>query len=476
MRRYLFIVLFLIVLVTPFVLRRAVGEPAIKHESKNEAELIIISPHVEGIRREFADAFKEWHRQKYGVAVEIDYRNYGGASDIVRFFDASRPMFKQLGTYKIDLVWGGGDYLFDQQLKKPGFLEPVQIDPAILHKAFPKPDLGGVALYDPSQPPQWIGTVLASFGIAYNRDVCKYLGAHEPKMWADLADPKYRNWLVLADPTRSASAKQAFMTIVEYAMAQASAHGRSEDDGWADGMGLCRQIAANARQFTDGSASIPVMISSGDAAAGMAIDFYGRSQVDAVGDARMGYVEPAGATAINPDPIAIVKGAPHKELATHFIEFLLSEEAQRLWNTRAGAPGGPKQTSLRRLPIMPSVYEHNENFTDKVNPFKESAGFNKSLAREQTFGILGELIQYSCIDLLDDLRETREAILASPKAAELDRKLGKFPFDQKEALRRMALLKQSPPAKRLELQRQWTDEFRDEYANLRAQAHASTSP
>jgi ABC-type Fe3+ transport system substrate-binding protein len=470
MRRYVFIILFLIVLVTPFVLRKAVGEPAIEHATRNEIELVIISPHVEGIRREFADAFKDWHREKYGVPVEIDYRNYGGASDIVRFFDASRPLFNKLGTYKIDLVWGGGDYLFDQQLKKPGFLEPVQIDPEIMRSAFPRPDLGGVALYDPAPQPQWIGTVLSSFGITYNLDVCKYLGVDPPKTWKDLADPRYRNWLVLADPTRSASAKQAFMTIVEYAMAQASSHGRSEDDGWADGMGLVRLIAANARQFTDGSASIPGMISSGDAAAGMAIDFYGRSQVDAVGEDRMGYVEPAGATAINPDPIAIVKGAPNKEIATHFIEFLLSEKAQRMWNTRAGKPGGPKQTSLRRLPIVPSVYEHNEDFTDKVNPFKESAGFNKSIAREKTFGILGELIQYSCIDLLDDLRETRAAVLASPRAAELDQKLGRFPFDQKEALRRAVLLKQASPAKRLELQRQWTEAFRREYANLREEA------
>ncbi|HTL30868.1 MAG TPA: extracellular solute-binding protein [Tepidisphaeraceae bacterium] len=470
MRRYVFIILFFVVLVSPFVLRKAVGRPAVEHTAKDEAELVIISPHVEGIRREFADAFKAWHQHHYGTPVEIDYRNYGGASEIVRFFEASKPLFRQLGTYKIDLVWGGGDYLFDQQLKKPGYLEPVAIDPAIMRKAFPKPDLGGVALYDPSNPPQWFGVVLASFGIAYNRDVCRHLGVPEPKTWKDLADARYRNWLVLADPTRSASAKQAFMTIVEYAMAQAKAAGRSEDDGWADGMGLVRQIAANARQFTDGSASIPGVISSGDAAAGMAIDFYGRSQVDAVGEARMGYVEPAGATAINPDPVAMVKGAPHREIAKHFIEFLLSEKAQKLWNTRAGAPGGPKQTSLRRLPIMPSVYEHDENFTDKVNPFTESGGFNKSNAREATFGILGELIQFSCMDLLDDLRETREAILASPISEELDKQLGRFPFNQKEALARMKAWKSSPPAERLALQRRWIDEFRQEYARLRAAA------
>ena len=73
----------------------------------------------------------------------------------------------------------------------------------------------------------------------------------------------------------------------------------------------------------------------------MIIDFYGRSQVDAVGDQRMGYVEPRDATAINPDPIAVVRGAEHPELAIRFIEFVLSDEGQRLWNIRA-TTGGPR--------------------------------------------------------------------------------------------------------------------------------------
>ena len=78
----------------------------------------------------------------------------------------------------------------------------------------------------------------------------------------------------------------------------------------------------------------------------MTIDFYGRSQVDAVGD-RMGYVEPAGETSVDSDPIAIAKGAEHRELAERFVRFVLSDDGQRLWNTRPGAPGGPRETALR---------------------------------------------------------------------------------------------------------------------------------
>ena len=63
------------------------------------------------------------------------------------------------------------------------------------------------------------------------------------------------------------------------------------------------------------------------------------------------------------------------------------------------------------------------------------------------------------------------SILASPRAAELDAKLGKFPFDQTEALARAkqwsAANRQSTASR---MQRQWTNEFRDEYRQLREEA------
>jgi ABC-type Fe3+ transport system substrate-binding protein len=466
MRRYLFVFLFVVALVTPFVLRAGLGKPreAATLGGDKSNTIIVITAHFEGIRREFGEAFTAWHRQTYGSPAYVDYRFYGG-SDTVKFFeDAARAN----APFDVDAVWGGGDYLFDQQLKK--YLQPVELPPQVMALAFPKSDLNGVALYDRAKPPAWFGSALSSFGILYNKDVLRYLGVPEPRTWRDLADPKYAGWLVMADPTRSASARTVFMVIAERAMADASAAGRSEDDGWADGMGLVRLLASNARLFAGSSESVPGIVATGDAAAAMCIDFHGRAQVDAIGEDRMAYIEPVGATAINPDPIAIVKGAPRKELAIHFVEFVLSPAGQRLWNTRPGAPGGPRETALRRLPIMPSVYSDNANFTDKVKPFEQAGGFNTSNARKGTFSILGELIEFSCIDLLDELRATRAAILRSPRAAELEAKLGRFPFDQKEAIRRLKEWKSAGPARQLELQRRWTEAFREEYRRLREEA------
>ena len=487
MSRWIWVILFFIVLLTPFALRWAVGVAPEKSgrtaapagDAKDLLRVVVITPHAETIRTEFSDAFAAWHREKFARDVFVDYRVYGGSTDIVRYFDnAHRTLFRDLGTYQIDVVWGGGDDLFDRQLKQPGYLEGVKLSDDVMRRAFAQPAVGGLPLYDQkSDPPQWYGTALSSFGIVFNRDVLAHLNLPEPKTWSDLTDPTYRRWVLLADPTRSGVARTTFMVVVERSMQDAADAGRSADEGWARGMGLIRQIAANARNFSDGSTAVSGIVGSGEAAAGMAIDFHARSQVDAVltgsGSSRLGYVEPVGATAINPDPIALVKGAENRAAAVRFIEFVLSEAGQRLWNTRAGAPGGPKSSSLRRLPVMQSLYTDvaaMRDFTDQVNPYVAGGDFNTSRDRTVTSGILSELIQASCIDPLDELRDTRAAILASPRAGELDARLGVFPFGQTEALERMKRYRAASPLERLTLQRQWTEEFRAEYRRLREEA------
>src|SRR5262249_45027657 len=76
-RRYVFVILFFVVLVTPFLLRAMYGKNAESTPAGDAPTLIIVTPHVEGIRREFANAFSQWHQQHFGQAVLIDWRNFG---------------------------------------------------------------------------------------------------------------------------------------------------------------------------------------------------------------------------------------------------------------------------------------------------------------------------------------------------------------------------------------------------------------
>ena len=80
------------------------------------------------------------------------------------------------------------------------------------------------------------------------------------------------------------------------------------------------------------------------------------------------------------DPIGMLRGAPHSELAQAFITYVLSPEGQKLWNFKVGEPGGPEQYALRRAPIRrdayhPDLAKHRSD--PKINPYDsgEESGF-----------------------------------------------------------------------------------------------------
>jgi hypothetical protein len=235
-------------------------------------------------------------------------------------------------------------------------------------------------------------------------------------------------------------------------------------------MGLVRQIAANARGFAVAANELPGIVSNGDAAATMAIDFYAKAQIAAIGSDRIGYIEPHGATMITPEPIALARGAAHREVGKRFIEYVLSEAGQRLWITRAGSTE-PREFSLHRLPIMPSLYRHPEaDFEESADPFRTAGGFNTDVALRRQFGLLEELVSLCCIDLLSELRETRRMIERSPRAAELDARLGRFPVSQAESRAATAVhaaMLNGRPQEWLALQRRLRERFRQEYRELR---------
>ena len=240
----------------------------------------------------------------------------------------------------------------------------------------------GNELYDPER--FWVGTATSGFGIVFNRDILVgELGLQEPRMWQDFSSPELRGWVALADPRQSGSVATLYDSILN-------------NLGWEDGWRQLREMCANARYFSNSSPKVPLDVSQGQAAIGVAIDFYGRYQAQAVmreGEtpetSRVGYVDPAGQVFIDPDPISILRGGPDPEMANRFVAFVLSDEGQALWQFAAkgesdnGAGGsladapstwGPERFELRRMPVRRDfIAEHFEQLTDKVNPFAIAA-------------------------------------------------------------------------------------------------------
>jgi ABC-type Fe3+ transport system substrate-binding protein len=511
MRRYLYLILFAVVLALPYVMRRVVGTGASSESTGAAERLVVVTPHNRDILLEFGYAFERWHREKYGTAVRIDYRVPGGTQDVRRLLDNTYRGYRdQEGRLPeetpadIDLVWGGGDYFIDAELKPLGILKPLKLDAKLLAEVFPQATLAGVKLYDLSKDkdgrpaPLWVGVCLSSFGIIYNPDLYRTLGLRPPEQWRDLADEKLFGLLAMADPAHSASAAVAYLMVVQRAMAdaekaflrghpEAARWSKSELSasqpyqaaiarGWKEGMRTLVLIAANARYFTASSPLVPRDVGDGQAAAGMAIDFYGRVYQESVGAERCTFVTPAAATAITPDPVAILYGVKgrREELATHFIEFLLSREGQRLWIMKAGLPGGPRERSLRRPPVRRDVYADRAGWTDDVNPFEEAGDFNQRGEWSDLFGDTRLVWAAAWIDSREELRGAYERVLGVrdvQKRGELIRALSDIPVEMKDVAELRRGRKEAEAAKkgdefRAEQRIEWAKRFRGHYARV----------
>lgn len=409
------LVCFVALLGIPFIFRPAEPPPP-----SDALRLYILTPHNEQIRHEFSRAFDRWHQEHYGERVNVVFSVPGGTSEIRRMLFAQFTAATEAGHEPggdADLVFGGGSYehtqlkrgvsvFVDGKFRDVPITTPVDFSDAWLDEVYGDNIIGDTRLYDPDR--FWFGTALSGFGIVYNRDSLRQLGLAEPVYWEDLCDPKLRGWIALVNPTQSGSITTAFDTILQRR-------------GWEHGWRILRRAAANARYFSGSALKPPTDVSQGQAAMGVCIDFYGRYQSQAIlaagGGDRVGYVDPPGATTIDPDPISMLHNAPNRELAKRFIEFCLTEDAQALWQFSVEDDAddglGPQRFELRRLPILRSVYaRHSDRMIDRVNAFELAAPLDNPHPDFRAF--VGTMFAAMAMDSHHDLKRAWEAIVSHP--------------------------------------------------------------
>ncbi|MDB6071888.1 MAG: iron transporter substrate-binding protein [Verrucomicrobiales bacterium] len=470
MGRYLIVFLALIAVIAAPVLMKPETSARTRDFAANN-RLVIVTPHLESIRNEFESAFQRWMKEKYNRAVVIDWRVPGGTTEIGKvvtseyraaleyYWKKNRkdPWDDRLGMVftdpkdttearkvftasnigiGMDLFFGGGTPDF-AAMKKSGYLVPgdAAAGTGILGVKAAHPDWfgdnaipaksAGETYTDPDFG--WVGACLSSFGICYNLDFHQRRGYTDlPSQWADLTNPRYENQIALADPGKSGTVVKMMETILQQAM-QESARGIEEgparktalEAGWIKGMTLIQRIGANARYWTDSSAKIPLDVCEGEAAAGMCIDFYARNYIqrleEANGSSRLGFILPSGGTTPSVDPIALFRGAPNPELATRFIEFVLSMEGQRLWAYKSGEPGGPQRSALRRLPIRKDYYvpEHLVHGSDPgILPYATGTSLTYDPAlTSSSFSAIRLVIRAMCLDTHEELKTAWSALI-----------------------------------------------------------------
>lgn len=427
---------FLLILAGPFLLR--------PEQAGLSRKLVIISPHSETIEQEFERAFSQWTSATREFTVEIEWLDYGGTTSAIKFV---QDQFERTPKgIRVDIFFGGGADPF-LKFSDKGLLHRCNLPEEVLA---PIPQThAGIELYDSEQ--RWFGACMSGFGILYNKQLLKSLNLPEPATWADLGRPEYFTWVASADPRLSGSIHMAYEIILQ-------AYGW--DEGWQHMM----RIGANCRSFSRAASDIPREVAIGEAACGMAIDYYALRAVAEAGEQNMGFRLPDRLTVVNPDGIGVLKGAPDAELAELFVQFVLSEHGQRLWMLRKGVPGGPKEYQLYRLPVIPGMVErYGADSVVKLDPFEFEGGIEFDLRKKnQRWGILNDLVGACIIDVHQELAAAWKAARRLPEDHPQVRRLLEPPVSE-EGLLEMAQEKWDDPEFRADTISTWSREASARY-------------
>ena len=389
-------------------------------------------------------------------------------------------------TSGVDLFFGGGQFdhfgSFQRGFAVAPWTAASPPPPDVAESLAMIPETAGGEVW---RTPTLFGNAISTFGIIYNLDRLRDLNiTSPPTTWDDLADYRYFHQVGVTDPTKSGSIAKAFEMLVHQKMHDAAraylrstgvaddqgeatiaanekrisaykaekgkAYQRGDvpddlkgyqaalEQGWFSGLGLIQSIGANARYFTDSATKVSIDVSIGDAAVGMTIDFYGRFQAQSAkapdGSERMKFVTPAGGTSVSCDPISLLRGAPHRELAAEFIGFVISADGQKLWTYAPGAKNdagvmvGNEKYALRRLPIRRDFYpstqpaieaahiEHKQYAVDdladpNIDPYQLAKQFTYySRWTGDHFNFLRDIARAMCMDSADELTDAWQAI------------------------------------------------------------------
>ena len=282
-----------------------------------ENELYLITPVSKDVHDPVLKAFAGYAKKKWGIDVKTSAMPKGTPV-------AYGQIVEWKGKPQADVFWGGEGTLFDN-LAKQDLLDKIQV-PDKMWNEIPA-EIGkpvGLPLKDPKK--FWVGTMLEPYGLIYQPKLLKRLGV-VIKDWDDLLNPKLKGQIAQCTPDRSSSSHASYEVILAM-------------HGWEKGWQWLTKLAANTGIFTARSRDVPSVVSKGEFAVGFAVPSY-MAFAEALGGYDVMYVYPKNAY-VTPEPMAVLKGAPHPKAAHAFIEFLLTEEGQQLVSQLGVYPITPK--------------------------------------------------------------------------------------------------------------------------------------
>ncbi|MET4805418.1 putative 2-aminoethylphosphonate ABC transporter substrate-binding protein [Limibacillus sp. MBR-115] len=228
-----------------------------------------------------------------------------------------------------DVIWGlaATSLLL---MKSEGMLEPYA--PKGVEKLDPK-------FRDKADPPAWVGMDAWVAAICFNTVEGEKNGLPVPTSWEDLTKPVYQGHVSMPNPNSSGT---GFLDVSSWLQMF------GEDGGWA----YMDKLHENIRYYTHSGSKPCKDAARGEIAIGVSFAFRGaKSKAEG---APLEVVIPSEGIGWDMEAAAIVKGTDHMDAAKTLMDWLITEDAMKMYNEGYAVVG------------IPSLAKPVEHFPDGI--------------------------------------------------------------------------------------------------------------
>lgn len=299
----------------------AVGLAGFAPAAKAQGSLVVYC----GVQEEYCRAMVQAFERETGIKVSMTRKSSGEIYAQVKA-EASNP--------RADIWWGGtGD-------------PHLQAAEEGLTEEYASPKLAelndwAVKVWEQSKK-RTVGIYTGALGFGYNTELVASKKLPEPKCWADLIDPKFKDEVQVADPNSSGTSYTLLATMVQLM-------------GEEKGFDYLKKLHKNINQYTKSGAAPAKATALGETTVG--ITFQHDQVVMVVDKAPVKVVSPCEGTGYEIGSMSIIKGAKNMDNAKKWYDWALTPAAQNLGaiNKSYQVPSNKNATVPPQAPKMADI-------------------------------------------------------------------------------------------------------------------------